>query len=226
MALELIVFDMDDTLYLERDYVRSGFAAVGRELSKERGVEGFATAAWNLFLQGIRRNTFNIVLRALIGPSGEKLVPDCVDIYRNHIPEISLLDDAKNLLSVIGTEFSTALITDGPQESQTAKARALDLYNRLDNVILTSELGPRAGKPAVDSFRKLEMEFDKSGQQCMYVGDNPAKDFIAPLALGWATWRVRRPLSLHENIETEDSRTITTSGLDLGRGPLRDLLGE
>ena len=27
--VDVVVFDLDDTLYLERDYVRSGFRAVG-----------------------------------------------------------------------------------------------------------------------------------------------------------------------------------------------------
>ena len=28
--MQVLVFDIDDTLYLERDYVRSGFGAAGR----------------------------------------------------------------------------------------------------------------------------------------------------------------------------------------------------
>ena len=33
----VVTFDLDDTLYLERDFVRSGFAAVGAWLATERG---------------------------------------------------------------------------------------------------------------------------------------------------------------------------------------------
>jgi putative hydrolase of the HAD superfamily len=224
MALELVVFDMDDTLYLERDYVRSGFTAVGNELERHYGLQGFAASAWTMFLEGARGNTFDSVLGQLLGPAGVKIVPECVAIYRNHTPDIALLDDAKHLLQDVSSRFATALVTDGPASSQAAKAGALDLYRILDRVILTEELGPKAGKPSPLAFQKLQDEFGKMGDQCMYIGDNPAKDFTAPLALGWATWRVRRPLSLHQAIETSDTGTVTTQGLDPSGDPLLELL--
>jgi putative hydrolase of the HAD superfamily len=40
----LIVFDLDDTLYLERDFARSGFEAAGAWLYRQAGVPGLAEA--------------------------------------------------------------------------------------------------------------------------------------------------------------------------------------
>ena len=34
-----VVFDLDDTLYKERDYVASGFRAVADEIAAESGIE-------------------------------------------------------------------------------------------------------------------------------------------------------------------------------------------
>jgi putative hydrolase of the HAD superfamily len=34
-------------------------------------------------------------------------------------------------------------------------------------------------------------------ERCIYIGDNPAKDFRAPKALGWRTLRVRHPQGEH-----------------------------
>lgn len=212
MVLELVVFDMDDTLYLERDYVRSGFEAVGAYLDQNYCLQGFAAAAWGLFLKGARGDTFNRALTELTGTAPKTLVSECVDIYRSHYPKIKMLDDAQRLLNSLGGK-QTALITDGPSESQSAKAKALGLYAKLDRVILTDELGPGAGKPSRRSFQMLEGEFGYSGQQCIYIGDNPAKDFGAPLSLGWATWRVRRPQSLHEAVATSNPNTVTTRDL-------------
>ncbi|RDV09353.1 HAD family hydrolase [Arthrobacter sp. RT-1] len=210
----MVVFDMDDTLYLERDYVRSGFAAVGSTLELKYDVHGFAPRAWRAFLNGTRGNTFNLVLGEILGAEGSELVGECIDIYRNHSPDIALLEDARDMLQYVGSRFRTALITDGPASSQSAKAMALDLYRTLDRVILTDEFGAAAGKPSPLTFRALQEEFGISGDQCIYIGDNPAKDFAAPVALGWATWRVRRPLSLHQLIETDNPATVTTRGLD------------
>jgi hypothetical protein len=36
-GLAAVVFDIDDTLYLERDYVRSGFGVVSRAIAPDAG---------------------------------------------------------------------------------------------------------------------------------------------------------------------------------------------
>ncbi|MGQ9635778.1 MAG: HAD family hydrolase, partial [Bryobacteraceae bacterium] len=62
MSQPFVAFDLDDTLYLERDYVRSGFEAVG-EWAKERlGIGDFTQRAWRWFQQGRRGDIFNQVL--------------------------------------------------------------------------------------------------------------------------------------------------------------------
>ncbi|MEL7208731.1 MAG: hypothetical protein AAGK32_10970, partial [Actinomycetota bacterium] len=57
-----MVFDIDDTLYLERDYVRSGFNAVGEHVESQFGTAGVGRRAWELFIEGV-----------VPGPLGEKL---------------------------------------------------------------------------------------------------------------------------------------------------------
>ncbi len=42
-----------------------------------------------------------------------------------------------------------------------------------------------------------------SSGQCVYIADNPLKDFIAPAALGWMPLiRVRRAGALHADLAT------------------------
>ena len=75
---DAIIFDMDDTLYLERDYVKSGFDAVGLALD----CPGFGTFCWERFLDGVRGNTFDLALAAFPGVHAE--IRDLVDVYRRH----------------------------------------------------------------------------------------------------------------------------------------------
>jgi len=90
-----------------------------------------------------------------------------------------------------------AAVTDGPAKSQARKVSALGLDQWLSPVVLTSELGPRAGKPSTEAFKLIEVRHSLSGAECVYVGDNPAKDFKGPKNLGWRTVRIRRPGGLH-----------------------------
>ena len=121
----LIVLDLDDTLYLERDYVRSGFHAVGKWIFEEVGIRGVFQDAWRLFEDGVRGNIFDRVLENH-GIKDGRLVQRLVGLYRSHEPKIKMLPDAEAFLES-QRRGSLALITDGPSESQWAKIRALKL---------------------------------------------------------------------------------------------------
>jgi putative hydrolase of the HAD superfamily len=197
VGVRCVVFDVDDTLYLERDYVRSGFEAIGPLAESASGIRGFAPALWALFEAGLRRTTFNEVFsRAGVKPS-PGLIDELIRRYRSHAPAISLLPDARACLERLKGRARMAAITDGPAESQRAKAEALGLSGWMNPIVLTSELGPGLGKPDPAAYLRVESATGCSGNACAYVADNPSKDFTAPRSLGWRTLRIRRPLGLH-----------------------------
>lgn len=221
MAVRLVVFDMDDTLYLERDYVRSGFEAVGDVLLRDHGIASFQEQAWAAFLRGQRGDIFDTTLRNLTGTTSKPLVQLCVHTYRNHTPDITLLPDARDFVSWCSARFSTAVVTDGPTSSQRAKVLALGLKSHVDRVILTDEMGSGWAKPSAQSFRLLEQEFGCSGPECVYLGDNPAKDFIGPRTLGWNTVRVRRQNGLHASVRSDVDASVMIE--DVGQDSLGSL---
>ena len=204
MTLRCIVFDVDDTLYLERDYVRSGFAAVGAEARSRWGVDDFAERAWLLFESGARGDIFDRVLvESGISPSPEAITA-LVARYREHPPAIRLLDDARACLERLHGRLALACLTDGPLSCQRAKVVALGLERWLSPVILTAELGTGLGKPHPEGFRRIEAVTGESGATCAYVADNPLKDFAGPRLLGWRTVRIRRPGGLHAELASAD----------------------
>lgn len=193
MTLGLVV-DVDDTLYLERDYVASGFRAVELWLSAAHGVVGVGARAWELFLAGRRGTTLGDALTEC--GADQSLLPGCVDVYRSHDPEITLLPDAG--LFVAGLAGPAAVVTDGPVVSQRAKCRVLEVESWAEPVIVTAEHG--LSKPDERVFQLAVA--DMAASRFAYIADNPAKDFIGPLHLGWAAVRVRRPGSLHFDAPT------------------------
>jgi putative hydrolase of the HAD superfamily len=192
-----VVFDLDDTLFLERDYVRSGFRAVASWAREHSGIEGFFEAAWRPFERGARGDIFNRALTELGIDDSIELLSQLLDVYRNHEPDIALLPDAENCLASLGGRVRLGLVTDGPAVSQRAKARALKLINWIPEQIFTADLGPGKAKPHPFAFELMQARLGGSGPGCLYVADNPAKDFVAPKRLGWTTVRVRRPGGLH-----------------------------
>jgi putative hydrolase of the HAD superfamily len=215
-----IVFDVDDTLYLERDYVRSGFRAVGERVRERLGVAGFDEVAWALFERGQRKTIFDRALEEL-GFENEdaNLIGELVRVYRDHRPTIALLPDARACLERLVGRFRLGVVTDGPEESQRAKVEALGLARFIPHVIVTGDLGPCMGKPAPAPFLRIEQATGCRGARCAYIADNPVKDFIAPRALGWRTVRIRRPAGLHARAPgAADIDLATLDGLESALG--------
>ena len=191
-----VVFDLDDTLYLERDYVRSGFAAAGAWAEREWCVQDFAERAWREFQSGRRGDIFNHVLAACGLCTGEA-VAELLRVYRSHLPRISLLPDSVTCLAALRPHARLAVISDGPLEAQQKKVLALGLDTAVEMMVLTGLWGQEFWKPHPRAFEYVQQQIGVAPGCCVYIGDNPAKDFVAPRRLGWHTIRVRRLGGLH-----------------------------
>jgi len=197
LDVDAIVLDIDDTLYLERDYVRSGFDTVGTWVSSQLGLEGFGTLAWAAFEAGLRHRIFDEVLKSCGHAPDPSLIEEMVAHYRNHSPVIALAPDARTALDRWHGRVALAAITDGPLVSQQTKATTLALDAWVQPIVFTAALGSGMGKPHPAAFELVQEQLGVEGRRCVYVADNPSKDFIAPKKLGWQAVRVRRPLGLH-----------------------------
>ena len=100
-------------------------------------------------------------------------------------------------------EVPRALITDGYGPGQRQKIAALGLEDYFEDLIVTGERGEGWPKPGTRAFTYLQEKHGVSAaSECIYIGDNPHKDFVGPDALGWAWQRILRPGSLHEAVPT------------------------
>lgn len=190
----MIVFDLDDTLYLERDFANSGFAHLGVWVQATHGVAGFEAACRALFEAGERRRVFDLACARLGWAGGAARVPEMIAAYRAHPPRIGLCPDAARWLDTHPGPFG--LITDGPGQMQANKIAALGLDARIAHRCVTDWLGPGRGKPHPAAFALME-EAGGRGRM-VYVADNPAKDFVTPKARGWLTVQVTRPGGVHD----------------------------
>lgn len=194
-----VVFDIDDTLYLERNYVRSGFRAVGIWAQRCLGIADFETTCWNEFEAGRRSTIFDHALSSSGIEPNPQLISSLVELYRTHEPSIHLAPDASHALGDLAASHSIAVISDGPLASQSRKVQALGLARFASPIILTEALGQEFRKPHPRAFRDIAGRI--SAPHYVYVADNPAKDFTAPRHLGWTTVRIRRLGGLHYSVE-------------------------
>jgi len=202
--ISALVFDLDDTLYPEHVFVRSGFAAVDRWLQERRGLTGFADEAARLFLEGARGRIFDEVLRRLAVDDASELVPTLVEVYRAHEPQLSLFPDAEWALAYFGRRMKLGLITDGHAVTQRNKFAALGLAKYFRAVVFTDDFGRESWKPSPACFQRIEAALACPAHECAYVGDNLAKDFVAPNRLGWLTVHLQREGGEYRHVVAAD----------------------
>ena len=191
--MRAVLFDLDQTLYPEADFVRSGFRAVAAHLAERCGGSAAAlTEEMESILWAAGRGRVFDLLYARHG-WGARVAPETLlHIYRTHVPELRMHADASDLL--LQLRVPLGLVTDGHPTAQHGKIAALGLTARFAAIVCTGDLGAHAAKPAATGFRVCLERLGITPAEAVYVGDDTAKDFTAPRALGMRTVRVARQI--------------------------------
>jgi putative hydrolase of the HAD superfamily len=195
-----VVFDLDDTLYDELDYCKSGFKAVAESLSNLVDVlspEEIFDSLWQQFTAGNRTKTFNAALDDLGISYDDQLIQKLIKTYRSHPPKISLPADSGKVLQQLSRKYTLALLTDGFLPAQQLKIQALKIEKYFKCIIYTEQLGRQYWKPSPAGFEKLIQTLNAKPQDMVYVADDQAKDFIAPNKLDLLTIQIIRPARIH-----------------------------
>lgn len=170
---DIVVFDLDDTLYKEIDYLKSAYNEIANSVGLDVADEMFC---W--YLAG--KNAF----QSLIDKYHVSLtLPELLDIYRFHEPKIKLLPDAEEFLSALReSNVHIGIISDGRSRTQRNKLRALGI-DWIDDVVISEEFGSE--KPSEGNYRHFMDKYPN--MRYYYFADNIKKDFITPNRLGWRT---------------------------------------
>ena len=195
--LAAVVFDVDDTLYPEMDFVRGGLHAAARAL----GVPG----AGAVFLEVLQRDGPFRLFDQGLDRLGIARTPERIEVlvgaFRAHQAPLKPFAGVRPMLARLrAAGVQLALVTDGYLDVQRHKVAALRLEPAVDLVVFTADVdGRRVPKPDLGAFRHVEQRLGVSGDLLAMVGDRPDKDFPGPDALGWRTLRARHPGCFHRD---------------------------
>lgn len=181
MPSKVVVFDLEDTLYHEIDFLKSGYHAVADYLTKTVGIHNLYAEMIEAYQAG-EKDVFQKILDNYNLPIDKSKL---LDVYRCHLPQIHLDEMAKSVLGRLKGECHLALITDGRPRTKRNIINALGLsdYINWSDIYISDEVGHL--KTAPYSFEKIMERYPDC--EYMYVGDNPAKDFLVPNRMGWIT---------------------------------------
>ncbi|MEG1410476.1 MAG: HAD-IA family hydrolase [Romboutsia sp.] len=203
--IKAVIFDLDDTLISEKEFIRSGYKEVARSICEKHELD--KKLVYDLLLDTFERdskNVFNRVLDKLNIDYEKEDIRKLVDIYRGHKPDISLYEDAKCIIETLhGREIKLGIITDGYGVTQRNKLEVLDIDDYFEHIIVTDELGREYWKPHEKAYQVMRNKLELDYEEMVYVGDNVSKDFVTANRLGMNTVFISREEGVYTGTKTK-----------------------
>lgn len=175
MKTKTIVFDLDDTLVKEIDFLKSAFNEIAIFVDSQNKDLYPQMLKWyaqkeNVFLKLIE-NYPKVELSVL------------KKMYRNHFPDFKEYGYVKKyLINLKNKGYKLGLITDGFSVTQRNKIKALEIESLFDLIVISEEFGSE--KPTEANYLVFH-QFNTDDYY--YIGDNTSKDFLTPNQYNWKT---------------------------------------
>ncbi len=174
--IRALLFDLDDTLYRERDFVASGYRAVAEHICVQS--KRPFRKVYGLMMETLAREGKSRVMEAVLDrfPIPPTPVEKLVEIYRRHTPEIQLFPGYEALLREFRKRYRLGIITDGAPEVQQRKCRALGLEDVMDRILFTWQHGIDRQKPHPYPFLMMLSCLNVQPSETLFIGDSIEKD--------------------------------------------------
>jgi putative hydrolase of the HAD superfamily len=213
-ARRAIVFDLDETLYRERRFMLSGFAAVAAYVEREIGAP--ATRVFGALRAGSRQSredVFQKICDEWDLPSTQ--VPALLEVYRGHSPRLRLPRETRTVLALLRGSWQIAVLTNGLPAVQRRKIDALGLEPLVDTVVYACEHGTGDGKPHPEPFREVLGRLGASAGRTVFVGDDPWCDVEGARRIGMRTIRIRQGSHRRAPVTPANDADVVVSRLAL-----------
>lgn len=201
--IKAVVFDLDDTLISEHEYIQSGFTFIASILSEQYNLlqDDVFSQLMCLFKEN-SRNVFNRWLDLHQIEYTSEYIKELIGMYRNHIPNISLYKDAEFILKFLSEKnLKLGIITDGYKVTQRHKLSALNINSYFESIIVTDEIGRAFWKPHARAYELAKEQLGVEFNEMMYIGDNVSKDFITAKKLGIKTIHIKRDEGVYRDLK-------------------------
>ena len=223
--IKAVIFDLDDTLLSEYEFVVSGYRYVSVFLSRMIGV---SAEEINDRLRELSKETYANAFNRLFDSYGVTYTADelrsLIKAYQQHPANLTFYPDVYPTLRTLKDKgILTGIISDGDPQRQWNKINfavaAMHSDNLSDNddpnlaspdswfdaIILNDEFGGESfRKPNPHGYKVIAEKLSVDPAEMIYVGDNPAKDFHISADLPVRTARIIRENGIYNDREYLD----------------------
>jgi putative hydrolase of the HAD superfamily len=169
--IKTVIFDLDNTLYNENDFVYAGFKHVTDEFFA--GSLGVYTKLCELHkITSASHKIFDILMKEM-GIFSKEKVMEMAYAYRTNLPHIECFSWVKPLFIDLRLSGNTiGLITNGRTMPQYNKIISLGLRKHVDKYLICDILDFKYWKPHPLSYRMMSQWLNVKPENCLYIDDN------------------------------------------------------
>jgi len=192
--LELVSFDLDNTLYDEGLWYEAALPPIAEHLADRSGHPAHhIEASLRATLRAKGRHYHHLFDDALreIGLPRDPHLGEILAIFREAPAVLEPFPAMRELLADLAARYRLGLITSGQHLVQARKLELLRIRPLFASVIFSSTLPEN--KPGRMPFDRLLAAVGVEAGRAVYVGDNPLFDFRGANEVGMLTVRVPNP---------------------------------
>lgn len=192
--IDALVFDLDDTLYPQAEFLQGAWVRVADRCAELTGVDGapFERELARVAAEGSDRG--GIIDRALDSFGLDaRLAPELVATFHGFHPDrLTPYDGVGAALEALSARVPLVVLTDGEPNQQRAKLDATGLRSCFRAVVCSDDRGRTHRKPHPAAFRAALDAVGVPASQAVMIGDRPDKDVVGASAAGMRAIRVRQ----------------------------------
>jgi len=191
--INAVIFDLDNVLFDEQDYIKAAYRNIAVFLSKRYRLS--EKQIYQKLLKDLQKKTtmyphlFDDLLSDL--ELDRDSIPNILKIYASVTTNLELYPGAEHLLTSLKKQkIKLGLVTNGNVETQKNKVRLLRIEKYFDTIMYARHLGKENEKPNPAVYRITLEALGCKPEETVCIGDNPYTDFLGAKKIGVRTVRL------------------------------------
>ena len=211
--IKCIIFDLDNTLFNQVEYIKNLMKHIAYVLSKKYNLDQNKTAKILISYWMDKGPFYGRFFDDLVEKFSidKNEVKNLIHISHTHKPSIEPYPHVHDILSKLQKKYNLALITDGNENTQKNKVQALGLEKYFSRIFYATAENM---KPSPNAYNAILKHFKLKPEQAVYVADNPNVDFISPNKIKMPSIRVLTGYFKDVNIGSARESTHTMQNIE------------
>tara|TARA_B100000795_G_scaffold69753_1_gene48647 strand:+ start:803 stop:1450 length:648 start_codon:yes stop_codon:yes gene_type:complete len=180
---DIIIFDLDDTIYSQKDYDNPALLHVSKYLAKiikkDKNIIFKKLRALKKIRRGLApKPVFDIFLKDYKNINKQKIISSCISLFQNYeCKELKRSKSLRILLKSIYKQKTLFIVTNGHKKRQANKIKYLKINEYFKKIFILDGVKKEI-KPSITNVKYLIRYLkENKNLKSVFVGDNKDSDY-------------------------------------------------